>query len=66
MERNSRRLIRILERDGWRLVNVTGSHHHFEHPTKKGKVTVTHPRKDIPVGLVIAILKQAGLTKDAK
>ena len=61
MERNSRKLIALLERDGWLLVNTVGSHHQFKHPTKTGKVTVTHPRKDMPIGLVRAILKQAGL-----
>lgn len=61
MERNSRKLIRLLEADGWRLVATVGSHHQFDHPTKKGKITVTHPRKDLPTGLVKAILKQAGL-----
>lgn len=64
MERNSRKLIRLLERDGWRLVAVSGSHHQFEHPVKKGKVTVTHPRKDIPTKLARSILKQAGLLQN--
>jgi len=41
----SRALIKILEKDGWRLVAVVGSHHQFEHPTKPGKVTVPHPKK---------------------
>lgn len=66
MERNSRKLIRVLERDGWRLVSVTGSHHHFEHSTKPGKITVTHPRKDIPIGLARAIYRQAGLPEDTR
>lgn len=61
MERNSRKLIALLERDGWFLVKIVGSHHHFKHPTKTGKITVTHPHKDMPTGLVRAILKQAGL-----
>lgn len=61
MERNSRKLIALLEQDGWFLVAVAGSHHQFKHPAKTGKITVTHPRKDMPTGLVRAILKQAGL-----
>ena len=60
MERNSRKLIRLLEADGWRLDTVEGDHHNFRHPTKKGKVTVTHPRKDIPVGTLLSIYRQAG------
>lgn len=58
---NSNKLIRMLEEDGWRQARVVGSHHHFKHPTKPGLVTVPHPKKDLPVGTVNSILKQAGL-----
>lgn len=34
---SSREVIKILEEDGWYKVNVTGSHHQFKHPTKKGR-----------------------------
>jgi len=34
---------------------------HLKHPTKQGKITVTHPRKDIPIGTLKAIAKQAGI-----
>jgi predicted RNA binding protein YcfA (HicA-like mRNA interferase family)/predicted RNase H-like HicB family nuclease len=61
MERDSRDLIKLLEKDGWIKIGVTGSHHHFKHATKPGKVTVPHPRKDIPIGTVRALLRQAGL-----
>ncbi|MFH3664037.1 type II toxin-antitoxin system HicA family toxin, partial [Acinetobacter baumannii] len=30
-------------------------------PTKKGLVTIPHPKKDLPNGTVKSILKQAGL-----
>ena len=54
-------VIRLLIDDGWLLDSTKGSHHHFKHPEKKGKVTVLHPKKDLPQGTVNAILKQAGL-----
>lgn len=58
MERNSRQIIRRLEKDGFELVKVSGSHHKFK---KDGKtVTVPHPKKDLPIGTVRAIYKQAG------
>jgi len=57
----SRDLIRALEADGWRLVRVRGSHHQFKHPRKPGTVTIPHPKKDLGIGLVKAIRKQAGL-----
>jgi predicted RNA binding protein YcfA (HicA-like mRNA interferase family) len=43
------------------LVHVVGSHHQYKHPTKPGKVTVPHPRKDLPIGTARSILKQAGI-----
>ena len=54
-------LIKMIEADGWYEVRVTGSHHHFKHLTKKGLVTIPHPKKDLPNGTVASILKQAGL-----
>jgi predicted RNA binding protein YcfA (HicA-like mRNA interferase family) len=54
-------LIKMIEADGWYEVRVKGSHHHFKHPTKEGLVTVPHPKKDLPIGTVNNILKQAGL-----
>lgn len=57
----SKELIKIIEADGWQFKNTKGSHHHFIHPTKKGKVTVPHPKKDLPRKTVKSILIQAGL-----
>ncbi|MCK5206518.1 MAG: type II toxin-antitoxin system HicA family toxin [Cyclobacteriaceae bacterium] len=58
---NSRELIKIVEKDGWKLVRTKGSHHHFKHTEKKGLVTVPHPKKDIPLKTAKSILKQAGI-----
>lgn len=55
-------LIKALKRAGWHEVAVKGSHHQFKHPAKPGRVTVPHPKKDLPLGTVKAILKQAGLS----
>jgi predicted RNA binding protein YcfA (HicA-like mRNA interferase family) len=57
----SREVIELIVADGWYEVEVKGSHHQFKHPTKKGRVTVPHPKSDLPVGTVHSILKQAGL-----
>lgn len=58
---NSRALIKMVEADGWYEVRVNGSHHHFKHLIKPGLVTIPHPRKDLPIGTVKSILKQAGI-----
>lgn len=57
-------LIKRLTRDGWYLVAVKGSHNQFKHPTKPGRVTVPHPKKDLGIGLVKAILKQARISEE--
>ncbi|HSD36071.1 MAG TPA: type II toxin-antitoxin system HicA family toxin [Rhodocyclaceae bacterium] len=54
-------LIRMLEEDGWKQVRTKGSHHHFKHPNKPNLVTVPHPKKDLPVGTINSILRDAGL-----
>ncbi|MEX2152637.1 MAG: type II toxin-antitoxin system HicA family toxin [Gemmatimonadaceae bacterium] len=59
---DSREIIRRLEAEGWRLKKVKGSHHHFTHPTKPGKVTVKHPAKDFPVGTLKSIERQSGVS----
>jgi len=57
-----REVIKLIEEDGWRLVKTRGSHRHFKHPTKPGKVTVAgKPSVDVPPGTLNSILKQAGL-----
>lgn len=58
---SSREVIAIITADGWYEVSCVGDHHQFKHPTKKGRVTITHPRKDIPLGTLKNIEKQAGV-----
>lgn len=54
-------LDRLLKADGWELKDVRGSHFHYTHSTKPGKVTVPNHKGDIPKGTANSILKQAGL-----
>jgi len=58
---NSRDVIRALKRDGWFEVDQAGSHQQFKHPTKKGRATVPHPKRDLPMGTLKSIEKQTGL-----
>ena len=58
---NSPDVIKALEKDGWYEVNHAGSHKQFKHATKKGRVTVPHPKRDIPIGTLKSIEKQAGI-----
>ena len=54
-------VISALRGDGWLLVATKGSHLQFKHPEKPGRVTVPHPKRDIPVGTLKSIEKQSGL-----
>jgi predicted RNA binding protein YcfA (HicA-like mRNA interferase family) len=57
---SSREVIARLKADGWELVHIRGSHHQYKHPTKPGRVTVPHPKKDLPRGTLRSIYRQAG------
>lgn len=58
---SSKEIIKALVADGWQEVNTVGSHHQFKHPTKKGRVTVKDPVKDIPLPTLKSIENQSGL-----
>ena len=55
-----RDVIRILEKDGWVLNRIRGSHRQFIHPTKPGITTVAgKPSVDLKTGILHNIFKQA-------
>jgi len=58
---DSRAIIRALQVAGWELVATKGSHHQFKHSSRPGRVTVPHPKRDIPIGTLRSIEQQAGL-----
>lgn len=57
----SREILKRLHADGWFDVAKRGSHVQLKHSTKKGRVTVPHPKRDLPLGTVRSIEKQANL-----
>ncbi len=57
-----REIIKLIQADGWYLVETKGSHRQFKHPTKKGRVTISgKPGDDLAPGTLNSILKQAQL-----
>jgi predicted RNA binding protein YcfA (HicA-like mRNA interferase family) len=54
-------VIKALTAAGWRKVGQKGSHVQFKHPSAPGRVTVPHPKRDLPLGTLRAIEKQSGL-----
>ena len=57
---DSAQVIKRLKRDGWTLKRIRSSHHYYTHADRPGLVTVAHPRRDIPVGTLRSIYRQAG------
>lgn len=58
LERNSRKLLTLLQKDGFERVGGKGSHTKLRKDART--VIVPHPKKDLPLGTVRAIYKQAG------
>lgn len=57
---NSADVIRRLKAEGWVPAGGKGDHQKFKHPQRAGHVVVPHPRKDLPVGTLRNIYRQAG------
>ena len=62
MPLNATEMEKIILADGWVFRNQEGSHKHYTHPTKPGKVTIPfHRGKDLNKKTEFSIRKQAGL-----
>lgn len=59
----ARDLERILRSDGWYEVGQVGSHKHFKHSTKKGKITIPMHKGDLKIKTADSILNQAGIDR---
>lgn len=60
LEFNSRKLLKLLEKDGWSIKRTNGDHVIMKKAGAKHPIVLTHPRKDLPIGLVRRIYKDAG------
>jgi predicted RNA binding protein YcfA (HicA-like mRNA interferase family) len=61
---NSRDIKRRLEREGWVVERVAGSHYVLKHSRTRATIVLPHPKKDLGRGLVRNIYKQAGWQPD--
>jgi predicted RNA binding protein YcfA (HicA-like mRNA interferase family) len=62
---SGRRFCRVLERQGWELQRVRGSHHIYTHPDQPTILTVpVHGNKDLKRGTLHRLLTAAQLTED--
>ncbi len=59
-------IIKLLQKYGWELKRVTGSHHHYINIDTNNLITVPHPKKDIPIGTLKSIEKHSGIKFDKR
>ena len=61
----ARRVIAALERAGFHVVRIRGSHHFLRHQADPSRQTIVPlHRGDLPPGTLRAILRQVGLTPE--
>lgn len=59
------RMIRALQRLGWQLQRVSGSHHSLVRPDRGGIITVpVHKGKTLKQKTARSVLKQAGISEE--
>jgi len=58
MKRDTKKIIKRLKREGCTLRDIKGSHHQFV--IDKNRLTIPHPKKDLPLGTARAIARAAG------
>lgn len=61
---SGKQLGRVLERHGWTLARVTGSHHIYLKPGVRSRLSVpVHKNEPLKTGTLRALLRLAGLTE---
>nr|MDO8133913.1 type II toxin-antitoxin system HicA family toxin [Candidatus Njordarchaeum guaymaensis] len=58
------KVIKILERKGFTLDRVRGSHHIYYNPVTKKRVIVPLHKRELPKGTLLEILRQADISRD--
>lgn len=58
-------VVSALQRGGFELLRIRGSHHYLREPGVSGLVVVpVHGSRVIPLGTLRSIVRQSGLTED--
>lgn len=61
---DSRSILARLLREGWNIERIKGSHQVLRHPASPMAIVVPHPKKDLPIGTVRNIYRNAGWPPD--
>lgn len=59
----ARKIIAFLKAKGFQLDHATGSHFVFYKPVAKRRAVVPRHSGDLPVGTLLAIVREAGFTR---
>ena len=59
-----REISRFLERNGFVLDHVSGSHYVYYHPSSKRRAVVPRHNRDMPRGTLLSLLREAGFTRE--
>ena len=60
----SEKIIKLLEKNGFVLDRIKGSHYIYYNPETRKRAIVPLHKKDLPKGTMFEILKQAGISKE--
>lgn len=55
-------VVRALEKAGFKVARVTGSHHIMRHPDGRGTTVPVHPGRDVAKGTLRGILADVSMT----
>jgi predicted RNA binding protein YcfA (HicA-like mRNA interferase family) len=59
---SGRELARLVQRRGWTLARITGSHHVFTMPARRERLSIpVHGNKPLKIGILRSFMKIAGL-----
>lgn len=58
------KIIKIIEKKGFVIDRIKGSHYIYYHSGTKRRVIVPFHKKDLPKGTLLEILRQAGLSRE--
>jgi predicted RNA binding protein YcfA (HicA-like mRNA interferase family) len=62
---SGKQVVAVLEREGWYVKRVRGSHHVLRHPSIPDAIPVpVHGRRSVKRGTLASILRTAGISRE--
>lgn len=62
---SGKKFAKLLEKNGWQLARIKGSHHIYTKPSNPARISVPiHGNKSLKIGLQRHLMKVAGIQED--